>query len=148
VTATITSALTVTLSNNYVKYDKLSDFNGKTIAAVTGTLPFAHAVATGLHVIPAQSRDEAMQLLLTKKVVGVADYRSTADYYLQKHQLSNQLILADAFISQNSFAFALPINSPLMHPINVELRNLQANGYVRFLCRNRLGPQDVRNCEI
>ncbi len=148
ITATITSSLTVVLSNNYIEYNSLSDFSDKVIVAVIDTAPYDIAKETGLNVIPAQNRDEAINMLLNKKAAGFADYYPIADYYLHTHQLSTQLTLANAIIAQNTFAFALPYNSPLRHQLDFQLETIQMNGQIKFLCQNILGEKAAKNCEI
>lgn len=148
ISATITSSLTVALSNNYVKYEKLSDFSENTIAAVVGTAPYDIADEVGLNIVPAQNREEAINLLLQGKVAGFADYYPIADYYLRKHRLKERLTMADAIIAQNTFAFALPIDSPLRHSLDLQLDIIQSNGQVRFLCESVLGEKAAKNCEI
>lgn len=146
--AVITSSLTVSLSNTYASYDKLSDFSDKTITAVIDTTPYDLAIAAGLRVVPAQNRDDAIERLLKGEVAGYADYYAIADYYLQKHHLTDKLTLSNAIIAQNTFAIALPINSPLRHSLNVQLDIVQEAGQVKTICNNLLGEQVAKNCEI
>lgn len=147
-TATITSSLTVALSNNYVKYDNLSDLSDKQLVAVNHTAPYDLAQEAGLNVTPSENRDEAINLVLNKKVAGYVESISIADYFLRKYQLTGKLIMANAIIAQNTLTFAVPINSPIRHQLDLQLATIQANGQIRFLCESLLGNKAAKNCEI
>lgn len=148
ITASITSSLTVALANNYVKHDKLSDFSNETVAAVIHAAPYDLGTQEGLNIIPTQSRTTGINLLLNGKVAGFADSYAVADYYLRRHQLTRRLTMANAIIAQNTFSFALPINSPLRHQINLQLDILLESKQIEFLCKSLLGEKSARNCDI
>lgn len=148
VTATITSSLTIALSNNFGKGNTLNDFQYELLAAVVGTAPFDIAKAAEMDIKPVNSRIEAMNLVLKGNVAGYIDYAPIADYYIREHSLITKLALANAVIQQNTFAIALPLNSPLRHPINTQLSILQSLGEVHFICKKFLSEQTAQNCNI
>lgn len=146
--AAVTSSLTVTLENKYTQYNKLSDFDNQPVTAVSGTIPYALAADAGLRVVPSHNREDAMNLLLNRKVAGYMDYYPIAEYYIRKHQLENKLMLADFIVEQNLFAFAVPFGSPLRHQIDLALHTLEENGQLKFMCEKLLGGVLSGNCQI
>lgn len=150
ITAAITSALTIALSDQYVNYNSLDDFKNKKVTAVLATAPFKIAKDAGLNIIPVNDREEAFKLLVKGEVVAYVDYYPTAEYYLSQHELAQKLIMAHVTIKRDTFAFALPINSPLRHPLNVKLSSHQRYGLVKAICEKYFGEngRSVSNCEI
>jgi ABC-type amino acid transport substrate-binding protein len=146
--ATITSALTVALSNNIVNYDKLNDFNQKLIVAVANTAPYDLAQEAGLTLTPASNRGQAVSYVLGGKVAGYADYSPIASYYLQEHNLAHRLTLANAIIAQNTFNFAFPINSSLRREFDLQLISLKERGVTQTFCRKYFGEKIFKNCNI
>lgn len=150
ITAAITSALTIALSDQYMQYDSLDDFRNKKIAAVISTAPYDIAKGMGLNIVPTNSREDAINLLLSERVTAYADYYPIADYYIKQHQLSDKLMMANAILKRNTFAFALPINSPLLHELNLKLRSHQDYGVIKSLCEKYFGEnsKSVGSCEL
>ena len=146
--AIITSSLTISLSENYVQFNKLGDFSNRVITAVPGTVSYKLATQAELHIIPSQNRADAMNLVLSGKAAGFMDYYSIADYYIRKNQLGERLSFVSFIMAQNTFAYALPFNSTLRHKIDLELDMLQENGEIKLICEKFLTPELVKNCQI
>jgi len=150
ITAAITSALTVALSDQYINYNDVNDFKNKKIAAVVKTAPYHIAKETGLNLLAMNDREQAYQLVLTGKAVGLVDYYPIADYYLNQNQLTNKLMLTNIILKRDTFAFALPINSPLRHVLNLKLSEQQNVGAIKTICEKYLrgNAKSTLNCEI
>lgn len=150
ITAAITSALTVALSSQYVNYDNLNDFRNKKVAGVISTAPYDIAKEMGLNVVSTKSREQALDLLLKGKVIAVVDYYPIADYYLKQHQLNDRLTMANVNIKRDTFAFAVPMNSPLRLKLNLNLSAHQDLGSIKTICERYFGDDNKAsiNCEI
>lgn len=150
ITAALTSALTIALSEDYENYNNLSDFKNKKIAAVIDTAPYDIAKEAGLKIIPFNNREEAIDALLKGKVFAYADYYPTAVTYIDDHQLKEKLTLANYILRRNTFAFALPLNSPLRHPLNLKLSSKQNLGLIKPICEKyfRDNQKSADDCEI
>lgn len=150
ITAALTSALTVALSNRYAQFDNANDFKNKKITAVVATAPYEIAKEMGFDVVPANSREKAFELLLDEKVAAYVDYYPIADYYINQHELTHQLIMANVILKRDTFAFALPINSAYLHPFNLKLRYYQDYGFIKTLCDKYFGTyrNSGINCEL
>lgn len=150
ITAAITSALTIALSDQYVTYDNINDFRNKKIAAVVSTAPYTIAKGMGLNIVSVGSREEAIAHLLKNNVGAYVDYYPIAEYYLNKHQLTNKLTMANAILKRDTFAFALPLNSPLRHSLDVILSSLQEYGLIKSVCEKYFADNGkvLLNCEI
>lgn len=151
ITAAITSALTIALSDQYVTYNNISDFRNKKIAAVISTAPYNIASENGFNVVPVNNREDAIKLLLQGKIAAYMDYYPIADYYLKEHQLTEKLTMANIIVKRDTFAFALPLNSPLRHDLNLKLSSHQEFGLVKSLCEKYFGKTNGEssvNCEI
>ena len=148
VTATMTSSLTIALSNNFSKEDVLSDLKYERLTGVINTAPYDIAKEASLDIKPVNSRTEGIDLLLKGYVAGFVDYASIADYYMKEHALGRKLTLAHVIIQQNTFAIALPLNSPIRHQINIQLAILQSMGQTYFLCKKYLSEESAKYCNI
>lgn len=150
ITASITSALTIALSNHYVSYTNLSDFSDKNIAAVVATAPYDLAKTMDFKIVETNNREEAIQLVLDGKADAFVDYYPIATYYLSQHQLNDKLTMANVILQRNTFAFALPINSPYRHQFDLILRSHQEYGLAKTVCEKYFNQNQAAliNCEI
>lgn len=150
ITASITSALTIAVSKSFEPYDDLSDFENMKIAAVISTAPHEVGIEKGLRIIPVDNREVGIDLLLQNKVGGFIDYYSIADYYLKENKLHSKLMMANVIVQQDTFAFALPINSPLRIPLNLKLSSLQNYGLIKPICEKYFvqDSRSAQNCDI
>ena len=149
-TASITSALTIALSGKYVSYNSIIDFKNKKMAAVIHTAPYDIAKDLGFTILAVDERDGAIDLLLQGKIDAFVDYYPVADYYLTQHDLTHKLTMANYVIQRNTFAFALPNNSPLRRPLNLRLRLQQNYGIIKTICNKYFmgNEKSTINCEI
>lgn len=151
ITASITSALTIALSDQYANDNNINLFKNKQIAAVINAAPYDIAKEMGFtNLVGVNSREEAIELVLNGQVSGYMDYYPIAEYYLSQHQLTGKLRTGDLIVQRDTFAFALPINSPLRHPLNLKLRHLQEFGSLKLVCEKYFdnNPKSTINCEI
>jgi polar amino acid transport system substrate-binding protein len=152
ITAAITSALTIALTHHYTYYSGIDELKNKPVAAVVNTAPYEIARNTGFtDILTVNSRDEAVKLLLQRKVAAYVDYYPVADYYINLHDLSRTLTTASNLVIQrNTFAFAVPINSPLLHALNVKLILFKENELTKPICKKyfQKNSRAVLNCEV
>ncbi len=137
ITAAITSALTLALSQHYTSYTDANELKNKKVAAVMKAAPQDIAQKLGFtHLVLVNKREEAVDLLLKGKVTAYVDYYPVADYYLAQHQLSEKLTTSpNLVIQRNTFAFVLPLNSPLAHLLDLKLSSFKENGLVQVICK-------------
>lgn len=151
ITASITSSLTIALSGEYASYASLDEYKDKAVVAVVRTAPYDIAKSAGFVNIKAvNDRDEAISLLLNGQVAAYIDYYPVAEHYLLEHQLRHQLAMTNLVIQRDTFAFALPINSPLRHALDMKLRSRQEQGMIKLICEKHFGAADKAtvNCEL
>lgn len=151
ITASITSSLTVALSGQYTSFANLSNFKDKPVVAVSQAAPFDVAKSVGFtNLVTVSNREEAIHLLLNGEVAAYVDYASIAEHYLIEHKLTHQLTMTNLILQRNTFAFALPINSPLRHELNLKLRSRQEEGEIKAICEKHFSDSEkaVNNCDL
>lgn len=150
ITATLTSALTIALSEDYESYNSINDFSNKKIAVVVDTAPYTIAKSERLKIVPVNSRTDAFKLLLAGDVFAYADYYPTSVEYMNQNQLTEKLSMANYILAKDTFAFALPLNSPLRHPLNLKLLSKQSLNLIKPICAKyfKNNEKSVSDCEI
>jgi polar amino acid transport system substrate-binding protein len=151
ITASITSSLTIALSGQYASYASIDEYKDKQVVAVMHTAPYDIAKSAGFtHILPVNNRDEAISLLLNGQAAAYIDYSPVAEHYLVEHKLTHELMMTSLIIQRDTFVFALPINSPLRHSLDLKLRSRQEEGIIKLICEKHFGDsaKSSVNCEL
>ena len=126
---------------------RLSDFDGKRIAVISGTTT-ERALRDGLtralvtaEVVLVKSRDEGLDLLRQGKVNGFASDRTTLIGIVSQHASGAAFRLLDADFSVEQYALMLPRNDPDFRlAVNRGLARLYRSGDVQKVYDRWLGP--------
>lgn len=151
ITASITSSLTIALAGQYAGYNSINEFKNKRVVAVLHTAPYDIAKSVGFtNLLAVNNRAEAISLLLNGRVTAYIDYYPIAEHYLIQHELTHQLMMTNLIIQRDTFAFALPINSPLRHALDLKLRSRQEEGEIKLICQKHFNESEnsTVNCEL
>ncbi len=151
ITASITSSLTVALSGQYESSVSLDAFKDKKVAAVQHAAPYDIAKSIGFsNLLTVNDRAEAVRLVLNGDAAAFVDYYPVAEHYLITHQLTHQLTMTNLVLERDTFAFALPVNSPLRHALNLKLRSKQEDGGIKLICENHFNHSEkaAMNCDL
>lgn len=127
----LASAFTLALSELPAdNFTQPEDMQGKRIAVVTGTTGEIWAGEYRAKLVPCNSIEEAIALVVDGKTDGAIFGRSTLEYYLfQNPGLPLQLV--DFKINEENLGFVLPHDSPLSIPLNLTIVKLREDGTVQ-----------------
>ena len=87
------------------------------------------------------SLDEAYRLLKQQQVDAVVFDRPQLRYYLSQQHDAGLAVSSAEYMRQN-YGFAMSLTSPLVHPLNVTLLQLQESGRVDRIVREWLGRDE------
>ena len=123
-TAGLATAFTLALSERTTEqFARLDDLTGARMAVVSGTTSEQWADYYQVKAIARSSLPEAIELLETDRVEGVVFDRPALEYYIQQNP-DLDLRLAEFVLATETYGFALPHDSSLTQPLNVNLLHL------------------------
>lgn len=145
--ASMTSALTLVLTSekNSMSFDTLK---GMRLAGIAGALPSMIVEQKGIPLRLTHTIGEAFDLLKNNTVDGIVSSDVISTYYLQKHPTKEKYIVASLDNQNNESAFALPLNSPLIHKINLALTDLQDKQKTIAICQKYLRATEAGRCNL
>lgn len=136
--AGLASAFTVTLSDQGSEaFTSLEDLRNKRIAVVSGTTSAQHAADQRARLTQTNSLAEAVNLLKAGKVEAVAFGKPLLRYHLKQNP-DLTFRIADLTLATEDYGFALPINSPHLHTINLALKELEESGRINTIINTYL----------
>jgi polar amino acid transport system substrate-binding protein len=136
--AGLASAFTVTLSEQGSEaFTSLEDLRDRRIAVVSGTTSAQHAANQRARLTQTNSLDEAVNLLKAGQVEAVAFGKPLLSYHLKKNpELTFRI--SNLTLATEDYGFALPINSPHLHTINLALKELEESGRIETIINTYL----------
>jgi len=136
--AGLASAFTVSLSGQGTQeITTVDDLRSRRIAVVTGTTSAQHAANYEARLTQTDNLPDAVSLLKAGKVEGVAFGKALLSYHL-KNNPELQFKIADLSLATEDYGFAVPINSPHLHAINVALKKLEEEGRIETIINTNL----------
>lgn len=143
--ASVTSALTLALTSTKtnISMDTLKTMH---IAGLSGAVASKLAKSQGISIQLTKSVEEAFTLLENNKVDGVLSSDIVAKYYLQKHPSKKKYLVLPLENQQTEAAFATPLYSPLIRPIDLALTDLQDKKETNTICLQYLTSTDAARC--
>ncbi len=146
INANFTSALTIARYENAHRSGTLEGLQVSGVAGVTGEFDIEVAEKNGIPVTPVKNMQEAIRLLEKDKVAGVVSDTPVAMHYLRQHNL-NDLTVSPVTLENDEISFAVKLNSPLRHAIDLGISSFQDDDSVVPLCRRYVGEQANR-CDL
>ena len=146
ITANYTAAMTVSLSQSNSKIKKLQTLQRAKVAGVVGEVNTQVAEKNGVLVRKVTNFNQAMQLLLTSQVEAVICDAPVGIEYLHRHGI-NDFVLSSFSFENDELAFAVRLNSPLRHRVDLAITSLQDDDSIIQLCRRYVG-EDATRCDI
>ncbi len=136
--AGLASAFTVTLSEQGTEaFTSLEDLRNRRIAVVSGTTSAQHAADNRARLTQTNNLAEAINLLKAGKVEAVAFGKPLLSYHLKQNpELTFRI--SDLTLATEDYGFALPINSPHLHTINLALKELEESGRIETIINTYL----------
>lgn len=140
--AGIASTLTLTgLSNDTIA--TVEQLSGKKAATIGGSATEAFLADENVKEVPVQNLNEAFTHLLNRKVDAVVYDRPQLLYYLSKHK-QDKLYLSKAEYYRQGYGFLFPLNSNIVHKINIELLALSESNKTERIFAYWLGKKSER----
>lgn len=131
--AGLASAFTLSLSSiSTEKFASLNDIAGKRVAAVAGTTSAAWAAHYGARSVETGTLEEAVGLLAEGRAEAIAFGQPLLRHYL-KHHPEHPFALSHLILATEDYGFALPIDSPHLHPINQALKEMEERGRIQTI---------------
>lgn len=146
INANFTSALTIARYENAHRSGTLEGLQVSGVAGITGEFDIEVAEKNGIPVTPVKDMQEAIRLLEKDKVAGVVSDTPVAMHYLRQHNL-NDLTVSPVTLENDEISFAVKLNSPLRHAIDLGISSFQDDDSVVPLCRRYVGEQANR-CDL
>lgn len=143
--ASVTSALTLALTSTKtnISMDTLKTMH---VAGLNGAVASKLAKRHGISIQLTKSIEEAFNLLENNKVEGVLSSDIIAKYYLQKHPSKKKYLVLPLENQSTEAAFATPLYSLLIRPINLALTDLQDKKETNAICLRYLTSTDAARC--
>lgn len=136
--AGLASAFTLSLSSIATeKFASLNDIAGKRVAVVAGTTSAAWAAHYGARSVETGSLEEAIAALSSGKAEAIAFGQPLLRHYL-KHHPEQPFALSPLTLATEDYGFALPIDSPHLHPINQALKQMEERGRIQTITKTWL----------
>lgn len=146
INANYTAAMTVSLGQSSSKINTMDDLHAVKVAGVLGQLNVETAENNGIYVEKVKTFEEAMQLLLDNKVAAVVCDAPVGIEYLRLHG-ETDYILSPLVIENDEVAFAVKLDSPIRHKVDLGITKLQDNTTIMTICKRYIGDQAVR-CDM
>lgn len=145
INAVVTSSLTVALTDQTSAIRIKSDLAHKTVAVEKGSAYLDLARKMQANTVTVDNTTLGLRLIEDKKVIGYI-----GDYFVINNTIESKGIknvkMAPFVLSNDEYAFALPIGSPLKEQINATLVKLQENQKASRLCSLYMGKKYDQNC--
>lgn len=139
VTATIATAFTLSQIGG-PQLTSAEMLAGKVVATVRGSTAVDFALQHRAQVLMVDHLDQGISLLQQGQADAVIFDRPMLAYYLQQHPQTGLVVSASHYDLQD-YGFALPLDSPLLHPMNVALLKLAEEGVLAKIDSTWLGKQ-------
>lgn len=137
--AGIASTLTLTGMTSTV-ISGADELNGRKVAVVNGSPAAQFVREYGAKTVSIDNLQEGYDLLLKKQADAVVYDRPQLLYFLNRHH-DEHMAVSVAEYDQQGYGFALPINTPLLHQVNVALLQLEESGQVDRILKAWLGEK-------
>lgn len=146
INANITSALTIARYENANITNSLEGLQASKLAGIKGQISVDIAQKDGIEVVTTPNLDEAIQLLENDKVDGVVCDKPVGVYYLRTKRLA-KLMMGPSILENDELAFAVKLNSPIRHEIDLALTGLQDDDSVVPICHKYIGDE-AKQCDL
>lgn len=146
INANFTSALTIARYENAHRSGTLAGLQMAGVAGITGEFDVDVAGKNGIPVTQVKDMQEAISLLQKDQVAGIVSDTPVAMHYLRQHNL-NDLIVSPITLENDEISFAVKLDSPLRHAIDLGITSFQDDDSVVPLCRRYVGEQANR-CDL
>lgn len=147
IVATIASAFTASLIVHHQKIINLDDIGDQVVTTTKGSSFVDIARHHGLRITVVDTYQQAVNLLLDKKVVALVTDIPSASYYLKMHP-DVDLEISPFRFRYSQQTFAVQKNSPYLQKLNTSLIALQESGVAQSICAKYLRMRDAKLCSL
>ena len=147
INASFVASMTLGLNNNKNKFTTLRDLEAARVAGVSGEENIEIAETNGIYIRKVATLDEGIKLLRNSTVDAVVCDSPVCIEYLRRHKLSG-LELSPLILQNEELAFAVKLNSPLKHQIDLGITQLQENHRMAAICKRYIGAKEIFRCSI
>ncbi|MEQ9621577.1 MAG: transporter substrate-binding domain-containing protein [Coleofasciculus chthonoplastes F1-TOW-03] len=130
-TAGLASAFTVAFSGlSTERIRDASDLKNARVVVIKGSSSIAQAQKHQARIETVSSLADGVELVTTGSADAMTFDRPAMEYYINQHP-NLDVKVASFALTTELYGFALPVNSPLMHDLNIELLRLSETGEVQ-----------------
>lgn len=145
-TSTYTAYITARLVDTKKSIDNIEDLHGEKIAYVKGQENENFPSRYGAIGVPAANMRNALLLVNNKKVFGAIGGQIIMEAEL-KNINRNNVVISTMELSSGEYAFAFPLKSPYLRPMNLAIVEMRGNNEMMSICKLYLGGNYL-NCEF
>lgn len=145
-TSTYTAYITARLVDTKKSIDSIEELEGVKIAYVKGQEYETFPRSVGAIEVPASNMKKALLLVKDRKVFGAIGGQIIMESELAKLHTS-EVVISTMKLSNDEYAFALPLKSPYLRPINLTIVEMRNKGEMMSTCKMYLGDKYL-NCEF
>ena len=146
INANYTAAMTVSLGQSNSKITSIEDLHSVKVIGVEGRGPIEVAEQNGIDVQKIPTIDEAAKLLINGDADALVSDAILGKEYLRTHGIKD-FVVSSLVISNSEKAFAVKLNSPLRHQIDLGVARMHDNGSAILICRRYIGDE-ARRCDL
>jgi polar amino acid transport system substrate-binding protein len=147
INANYIATMTLSLDDSNDTISSIRQLELARVVGVDGNDNIDIAEQNGIYVTAVKNMDEAISLLKMDKTDAVLCEAPVCIEYLRNHHLPD-LKLNPLTIQNNEMAFALKLNSPLKHPIDIGITALQDDDSVIKICKKYVGKIEATRCNM
>lgn len=140
----ISAAAITSLHYSYLNQQVKIDPEVDRFSTLAGGASYYYANIAGYDLIPVKTIETGMQMVLDKTVTGYIDDIGASYYYLQEHQLFNELEISSIQLKSGILGIGFPVNDPIIHTVNKTIAYMQEKGIVLDICKKYIGDTQAR----
>lgn len=118
-----------------------NELNGKNVAVVTGSPADQFVKRYGAHPVAIESLQQGYDMLKNKQADAVVYDRPQLLYFLKQHH-DKSVAVSVAEYDRQGYGFAMPLQTTLLHAINVGLLQMNESGRVGRIVSEWLGEKE------
>ena len=146
INANFTSALTIARYENDSATATLAGLQSTRVAGVEGQLNVEVAEKNGIDVELVSNLEQAVSLLKKGQVDGVVCDTPVGVDYLRRKRLA-RYTMSPVILENDELAFAVKLNSPYRHKIDIGITSYQDDDSVIELCKRYVG-EEAQQCDM
>lgn len=146
INASYIASMTISINKSKSTISHMRHLEVMKVAGVEGQSNVEIAESKGIYIHKTKDLNTAMNLLKTSQVDAVICDAPIGIEYLHTHE-SEGFEFSPFVIQNDEMAFAVPLNSPIKHLVDIGIVKLQDGDKVVKICKRYIG-EDARRCDM